>query len=315
MSPRRGLARIGRTRLGRGRGSKRLDEYPAGRGRAQPDQREDTPRLAARRPPMAGLDLAHDAAASRDPGRRSHDEAHADEHPHQHVRSRASRPRIGIVGAGAVGTALGRGPQPRPAGRSRPSPAGMRPGGSGSAGWSAAPGPSPTPRRSWTTSSSSSWPCPTTPSPRSPPALRLYGGQALVHTSGRARAEVLAPAMAAGTQIGVVPPARRLRRHGAGCRGAPRRDGRGRGRRPAGGPAGRDGRGDRAPSRAAGRRAPSPPTTRRRSWPPAASIALLDAIAELGRVAGLDEAGSLAVYRPLVEQTLGNAGRWASGPP
>ena len=35
--------------------------------------------------------------------------------------------------------------------------------------------------------------------------------------------------------------------------------------------------------------------------------ALLDAIAELGRLAGLDEAGSLAVYGPLIEQTLGNA--------
>ncbi len=36
-------------------------------------------------------------------------------------------------------------------------------------------------------------------------------------------------------------------------------------------------------------------------------VALLDAIAELGRVAGLDEAGALAVYGPLIEQTLGNA--------
>jgi predicted short-subunit dehydrogenase-like oxidoreductase (DUF2520 family) len=33
----------------------------------------------------------------------------------------------------------------------------------------------------------------------------------------------------------------------------------------------------------------------------------LDGIAELGRVAGLDEAGSLAIYGGLVEQTLGNA--------
>ncbi|HJW22926.1 MAG TPA: DUF2520 domain-containing protein, partial [Candidatus Limnocylindrales bacterium] len=32
-----------------------------------------------------------------------------------------------------------------------------------------------------------------------------------------------------------------------------------------------------------------------------------DAIAELGRVAGLDEPGSLAIYGGLVEQTLGNA--------
>jgi predicted short-subunit dehydrogenase-like oxidoreductase (DUF2520 family) len=36
-------------------------------------------------------------------------------------------------------------------------------------------------------------------------------------------------------------------------------------------------------------------------------IALLDAIAELGAVAGLDEAGSLAIYGPLIEGTLGNA--------
>jgi predicted short-subunit dehydrogenase-like oxidoreductase (DUF2520 family) len=36
-------------------------------------------------------------------------------------------------------------------------------------------------------------------------------------------------------------------------------------------------------------------------------VALLDAIAELGRVAGLDEAGALAIYGPLIEGTLGNA--------
>jgi predicted short-subunit dehydrogenase-like oxidoreductase (DUF2520 family) len=36
-------------------------------------------------------------------------------------------------------------------------------------------------------------------------------------------------------------------------------------------------------------------------------VALLDAIAELGRVAGLDEPGALAIYGGLAEQTLGNA--------
>ena len=36
-------------------------------------------------------------------------------------------------------------------------------------------------------------------------------------------------------------------------------------------------------------------------------VALLDAIAQLGRVAGLDEAGALAIYGPLIEGTLGNA--------
>jgi predicted short-subunit dehydrogenase-like oxidoreductase (DUF2520 family) len=36
-------------------------------------------------------------------------------------------------------------------------------------------------------------------------------------------------------------------------------------------------------------------------------VALLDAIARLGAVAGLDEQGALAVYLPLVRQTLANA--------
>ena len=36
-------------------------------------------------------------------------------------------------------------------------------------------------------------------------------------------------------------------------------------------------------------------------------VALLDAIARLAAVAGLDEAGALAVYGRLIEQTLGNA--------
>ena len=36
-------------------------------------------------------------------------------------------------------------------------------------------------------------------------------------------------------------------------------------------------------------------------------VALLDAIAELGRVAGLDEPGALSIYGPLIEGTLGNA--------
>jgi predicted short-subunit dehydrogenase-like oxidoreductase (DUF2520 family) len=36
-------------------------------------------------------------------------------------------------------------------------------------------------------------------------------------------------------------------------------------------------------------------------------VALLDAIAVLGAAAGLDEAGALAVYGGLIEQTLGNA--------
>jgi predicted short-subunit dehydrogenase-like oxidoreductase (DUF2520 family) len=43
-------------------------------------------------------------------------------------------------------------------------------------------------------------------------------------------------------------------------------------------------------------------------------VALLDAIAELGRVAGLDEQGSLTVYGRLMEGTLGNARALGIGP-
>ena len=68
-----------------------------------------------------------------------------------------------------------------------------------------------------------------------------------------------------------LPSARRLRRHGTGGRRAPRRHGRHRGRRPAGGDAGRHGRGDRRDAGPPGARVPRPPTTPRRSWPPVGS--------------------------------------------
>jgi predicted short-subunit dehydrogenase-like oxidoreductase (DUF2520 family) len=38
-------------------------------------------------------------------------------------------------------------------------------------------------------------------------------------------------------------------------------------------------------------------------------VGLLDAIAEVGRGAGLDEAGALAIYAPLIRQSLANAER------
>lgn len=136
--------------------------------------------------------------------------------------------------------------------------------------------------------------------------VRMYSGQAMVHTSGLLGGEVLAPAMAAGTQVGSFHPlvafadteravaalhgatiaiegddqlAALLARMAEAIGGVPVR-------------------------LAAGAKA---------AYHAAAVlsaggfIALLDAIAELGRVAGLDEAGSLAIYGPLLEQTLGNA--------
>lgn len=136
--------------------------------------------------------------------------------------------------------------------------------------------------------------------------LRLYGGQALVHTSGVLGAEVLEPARAAGTQIGAFHPLVAFadtERAIAALHGATIAV-----------------EGDdqlvthladmaEALGATAVRLAPGSKAAYHAAAVLAAGgfVALLDAIAELGRAAGLDEQGSLAVYGRLIEQTLGNA--------
>ncbi|MFI5200239.1 MAG: Rossmann-like and DUF2520 domain-containing protein, partial [Candidatus Limnocylindrales bacterium] len=136
--------------------------------------------------------------------------------------------------------------------------------------------------------------------------LKLYGGQALVHTSGALGAEVLRPAMAAGTQIGSFHPLVAFadtERAVAALQGATVAV-----------------EGDdqlvallAEMAEAIGAHAVRLAPGSKSAYHAAAVLAaggfdaLLDAIAELGRVAGLDEAGALAIYGPLVEQTLGNA--------
>ncbi len=137
-------------------------------------------------------------------------------------------------------------------------------------------------------------------------SIRLYSGQALVHTSGALGVEVLEPAMAAGTQIGSFHPLVAFAdtdRAVAALHGATVAV-----------------EGDdqlvtllAEMATAIGahpvRLAPGTKAAYHAAAVLAAGgfVALLDAIAELGRVAGLDEAGALAVYGPLIEQTLGNA--------
>jgi predicted short-subunit dehydrogenase-like oxidoreductase (DUF2520 family) len=136
--------------------------------------------------------------------------------------------------------------------------------------------------------------------------IRLYSGQALVHTSGALGAEVLEPAMAAGTQVGSFHPlvafadTERAVEALHGATVAVEGDDQlvallGEMAEAIGAHAVRLAPGTKAAYHAAGVLAAG------------GLVALLDAIAELGRVAGLDEAGSLAVYGPLIEQTLGNA--------
>ena len=136
--------------------------------------------------------------------------------------------------------------------------------------------------------------------------LHMYSGQAMVHTSGLLGAEALASAMAAGTQVGSFHPLvafADLERAVAALHGATIAI-----------------EGDDQLLDLLGRMAEVVGGTPVRLAPGAkpayhaAAVlaaggfdALLDAIAELGRVAGLDEAGSLAIYGSLIEQTLGNA--------
>jgi predicted short-subunit dehydrogenase-like oxidoreductase (DUF2520 family) len=136
--------------------------------------------------------------------------------------------------------------------------------------------------------------------------LRLYGGQALVHTSGLLGPEVLQPAMAAGTQIGTFHPLVAFadtERAVAALRGAT---------------IAVDGDDDlvalladmaEAIGGIAVRLAPGSKPAYHAAAVLAAGgvVALLDAIVRLGAVAGLDEPAALDVYLPLVRQTLANA--------
>jgi predicted short-subunit dehydrogenase-like oxidoreductase (DUF2520 family) len=136
--------------------------------------------------------------------------------------------------------------------------------------------------------------------------LRLYGGQAIVHTSGALPADVLAPALAAGTSAGSFHPLvafADLERAIAALRGAT---------------IALEGDATLLPLLAElatdlGAQPVLLPPGGKAAYHAAAVLSaggfvgLLDAIAELGRGAGLDEAGALAIYAPLIRQTLANA--------
>ena len=241
------------------------------------------------------------------PGTHRHgDETHPSDHAHPHVHSQPGQPpAIGIVGAGAVGTALG-------VALSR-------------AGWpihavaSRDPG-----RREHFRSLVDVTRVFADPEPildeveliilavpddaiaALARSLRMYSGQAMVHTSGALGADVLAPAMAAGTQIGAFHPLVAFadtERAVAALHGAT---------------IAIEGDDQLAAMLADMADAIGANPVRLAAGSKAAYhaaavlaaggfVALLDAIAELGRVAGLSEAGSLAIYGPLIEGTLGNA--------
>jgi predicted short-subunit dehydrogenase-like oxidoreductase (DUF2520 family) len=138
--------------------------------------------------------------------------------------------------------------------------------------------------------------------------LRLYSGQALVHTSGLLPSSVLEAARAAGTMLGSFHPLVAFadpERARADLRGATVAL-----------------EGDEALvamlaglAEAIGAQPVRVPPEGKPAYHAAAVlaaggfVALLDAIAELGRGAGLDEREALAIYGPLVRQSLENAER------
>jgi len=261
----------------------------------------------ARRETVGELEAAGIDLAPTPPGMHRHgDVVHASDHAHPHQHSAAGEPPIiGIVGAGAVGTALG--------------VALTRAGWSVHAVASRDPGRRDRFRRLVEAARSFAdaqslveeveliiLAVPDDALESVAQGVRMYSGQAMIHTSGALGSEVLAPAMAAGTQVGSFHPLVAFadtERAVEALRGATiaiegddqllallARMADVLGARPV-------------------RLAPGSKTAYHAAAVLAAGgfIALLDAIAELGRVAGLDEAGALAIYGPLIEGTLGNA--------
>lgn len=250
----------------------------------------------------AGIDLDPTPPGHHRHGDEVHPDGHA--HPHQHSAP-GERPFTGIVGGGAVGTALA-------VALSR-------------AGWPvhavASRDPERRARLAAAAGGARAFAEPqalieevelivlAVPDDAIGPlaeTVRMYSGQAMIHTSGALGAEVLGPAMAAGTQIGAFHPLVAFadtERAVAALHGATVAI-----------------EGDdqlaallaemaEAIGATAVRLAPGSKSAYHAAAVLAAGgfVALLDAIAELGRVAGLDEAGTLAIYGPLIEGTLGNA--------
>ena len=138
--------------------------------------------------------------------------------------------------------------------------------------------------------------------------LRLYAGQAAVHTSGALGSDVLEPARAAGTATGSFHPLVAFAEQEAALAALP------------GATVAVEGSEDLVALLAdlatdIGAQPVRLPPSGKQAYHAAAVLAaggfvgLLDGVAEVARGAGLDEAGALAIYAPLIRQSLANAER------
>ncbi len=271
------------------------DRGPHERGRSRPA--ETLAELEA-----AGIDLDPESRGEHRHGDTAQLSNHS--HPHRHSEP-GERPYLGIVGAGPVGSALGLAfsragwPIAAVASRDRERRERFRALVPGVRAFAEA--------NAILDEAEIVFLCvPDDVIPRLAGQLHLYSGQAIVHTSGALGAEVLEPALAAGTQAGAFHPLvafADVERAVAALPGAT---------------VAIEGDDDLAAhlaelAEAIGaipvRLAPGTKAAYHAAAVLAAGgfVALLDAIAELGRVAGLDESGSLAVYGRLIEQTMDNA--------
>jgi predicted short-subunit dehydrogenase-like oxidoreductase (DUF2520 family) len=137
-------------------------------------------------------------------------------------------------------------------------------------------------------------------------SLKLYSGQALVHTSGALPAAVLHPAMAAGTAAGSFHPLVAFADLERALRDL------------TGATIGLEGDETLLPllaemAESVGAQPVLLPAQGKAAYHAAAMLAaggligLLDAVAEVARAAGLDEAAASRIYGPLARQALGNA--------
>ena len=271
--------------------------------RIWPDDPRRGPRATS---PGDGVSGAAGGAARRPDG----DASDAHPRPHPHDGGAAAAPAVGIVGAGAVGTALGvaiaRAGWPVRAVASRDEARRAR-------FLSLVPG-----ARAFIDAVGVvdevelvilTVPDDAIAAVAGP--LRLYGGQAMIHTSGLLGPEVLEPVRAAGSEIGAFHPlvsfTSDVDRSVAGLAGAT---------------VAIEGD-DRMVglladlAEAVGGLPVRLPPGSKPAYHAAAVlasgglVALLDVIVALGATAGMDERGSLAIYGRLIEQTLSNA--WSGG--
>jgi predicted short-subunit dehydrogenase-like oxidoreductase (DUF2520 family) len=274
-----------------------------------PEVEPTAPEVAPTAPEVEPAAHQHEPAAS------DHPDAGAHEHPvgehglpgHRHPHppdDPSGKPRIGIVGAGRVGTALGVAfsragwPVVGVATRDEQRRArflGLVPG-------SQAMGAAALPDEVELIFVA----VPDDAIPFVAAGIRLYGGQAIVHTSGALPASALAAARAAGTQTASFHPLVAFADLERALAALP------------GSTVALEGDAQLVAMLAQltvdiGAQPVALPPGGKTAYHAAAVlsaggfIGLLDAIAELGRGAGLDEAGSLAIYAPLIRQSLANA--------